>query len=99
MLGHQWAATLYRETTASGRPVLRAQAQHRYDRCVPGQYRRIRAASVFEPKRWRGGRTAPDVEEAPSIENRAMMRESPKFSPEVIERAVRMVFVAKDQPD
>ena len=26
-----------------------------------------------------------------------MMREPPKFSPEVIERAVRMVFVAKDQ--
>ena len=26
-----------------------------------------------------------------------MMRESPKFSPEVIERAVRMVFGAKDQ--
>ena len=26
-----------------------------------------------------------------------MMRESPKFSPEVIERAVRMVFVTKDQ--
>ena len=28
-------------------------------------------------------------EEAPSIENGAMMRKSPKFSPEVIERAVR----------
>jgi transposase len=26
-----------------------------------------------------------------------MMRKSPKFSPEVIERAVRMVFDAKDQ--
>jgi transposase len=26
-----------------------------------------------------------------------MMRKSPKFSPEVIERAVRMVFEAKDQ--
>ena len=26
-----------------------------------------------------------------------MMRESPKFSPEVIERAVRMAFVAKHQ--
>jgi len=27
-----------------------------------------------------------------------MMRQSPKFSPEVVERAVRMVFEAKDQP-
>jgi transposase len=26
-----------------------------------------------------------------------MMRKSPKFSPEVVERAVRMVFEAKDQ--
>ncbi len=36
-------------------------------------------------------------EEAPSIENGAEMRKSPKFSPEVIERAVRMAFDAKDQ--
>jgi transposase len=40
---------------------------------------------------------APDFEEAPSIEHRAKMRKSPKFSPEVVERAVRMVFDAKDQ--
>ena len=28
-----------------------------------------------------------------------MMRKSPKFSPEVVERVVRMVFDAKDQPE
>ena len=36
-------------------------------------------------------------EEAPSIERVEPMRKSPKFSPEVMERAVRMVFDAKDQ--
>ena len=39
----------------------------------------------------------PGFEEAPSIENGAIMRKSPKFSPEVVDRAVRMVFDAKDQ--
>ena len=45
----------------------------------------------------RSTQTAPDSEEAPSIENGAMMRKSPKFSAEVQERAVRMVFDAKEQ--
>ena len=33
-------------------------------------------------------RTAPDFEEAPSIENGAMMRKSAKFSPEVDRKSV-----------
>ncbi len=38
-----------------------------------------------------------EFEEASSIENGAIRRQPPKFSPEVIERAVRAAFDAKDQ--
>jgi transposase len=58
------------------------------DMPLAGQYPARIVASVVN---------RPGFEEAPSIENGASMRKSPKFSPEVQERAVRMVFDAKDQ--
>jgi len=89
----------YQDTNTIQERILLLLAAERRNLCVVGddeqglyRFRGVTIRNVLEfPALF-------DAKEPPSIENGGTIRRSPKSSPEVIERAVLMVFDAKDQP-